>query len=727
MTGAHLLEGTLLGVTYLNEETGYVVARLEVSGLASPRGVTVVGNLLGVNPGEAVRLRGEWVRHIRYGEQFKVEGYESILPASVTGIERYLASGLIKGIGPVYAKRLVEAFGQETLRIIEEEPERLLTVEGIGPVRLHRIRTTWMEQRELRGLILFLQEYQVSPTFAHKIFKAYGPQAAHTIREDPYRLARDITGIGFQTADRIAASLGIAKDSSKRVAAGLLYLLHQATEDGHVYYPASQLTEEACRLLQIEDEGIVQQALLGLIQEEEVVAEPQERDRAIYLTPLQQAEEEVSRRLALLVKAPYLTPSINIPRAIQWVEEKQALRLAAEQREALAKALSTKVLIITGGPGTGKTTLLECLIRILERKGVRALLAAPTGRAAKRMTEATGREAKTIHRLLEFSPREGQFKRNEARPLEADLVVVDEASMVDLSLMHHLVKALPPMSALLLVGDADQLPSVGPGAILQDLIASNTLPVVRLTEIFRQAKESLIVMNAHRVNRGEFPRLAEFGSADFAFIELTEPEAIRERVRDLVTREIPNRYNLDPLQEIQVITPMNRGPLGVLSLNQDLQEALNPDGSEVIRGGRRFRLGDRVMQIRNNYEKEVYNGDIGWISQVDLEEQTLTVRYEEGERAYDFSELDELALAYAISVHKSQGSEYPAVVLPLHTSHYVMLQRNLLYTALSRGKRLVVVVGTKEAVTIALRNIQVRRRYTLMGARLLRHLTGERG
>jgi exodeoxyribonuclease V alpha subunit len=727
VTETHLLEGTLLGVTYLNEETGYVVARLEVAGPGGPRGVTVVGNLLGVNPGESVRLKGEWVRHIRYGEQFKVEGYESILPASVTGIERYLASGLIKGIGPVYAKRLVEAFGQDTLRIIEEDPEHLLTVEGIGPVRLRRIRDAWMEQRELRGVILFLQEHQVSSTFAVKIFKAYGSQALLLMREDPYRLARDITGIGFKTADRIAASLGIAKDSPKRVAAGLLYLLQQATEEGHVYCPASQLTQQCCRLLELEDEGVVQQALQELIQEGGVVAESRGGERAIYLAPLHQAEEGVSRRLALLVKAPHLGPSIDIPRALEWIEAQEGLRLAPEQREALAKALSTKVLIITGGPGTGKTTLLQCLIRILERKGVRVLLAAPTGRAAKRMTEATGREAKTLHRLLEFSPKEGQFKRNEARPLEADLVVVDEASMMDLFLMHHLVKALPPMSALLLVGDADQLPSVGPGAILQDLIASGVVPVVRLTEIFRQAKESLIVMNAHRVNRGEFPRLADFGSADCAFIEVEESEAIRERVRDLVTHEIPTQYHLDPLREIQVITPMNRGPIGVLTLNQDLQEALNPRGAEVIRSGRRFRLGDRVMQIRNNYEKEVYNGDIGWISRVDLEEQALTVRYEEGERAYDFSELDELALAYAISVHKSQGSEYPVVVLPLHTSHYVMLQRNLLYTALSRGKALVVVVGTKEAVAIALRNVQVRQRYTLLAARLSGHLTGERG
>jgi exodeoxyribonuclease V alpha subunit len=721
VTGHRPLEGTLIRVNYSDEETGYVVARLEIPDHRHP--VTVVGNLWGATPGETIRLRGQWVRHARYGEQFKVEAYESILPASVAAIERYLASGLIRGIGPAFARRLVDAFGSETLRVIEEEPERLLSVDGIGEARQAQIRAAWTEQQHLRGLMLFLQEHQISPTFALRIFKAYGPSAPLRIREDPYRLARDIAGIGFKTADRIGASLGIAKDSTTRVAAGLLYLLQEAAEAGHVYFPSSRLCHDAGDLLGIRDVDLFQRTLADLHEDEAVVCEPLAEETAVYLPALYEAEEGVSRRLALLAKAPRLGPTIDLPRAIQWAEARGEIQFTSEQREALRKAFEAKVLIITGGPGTGKTTLLRALIEILERKGVRLLLSAPTGRAAKRMAEATGREAKTIHRLLEFSPKEGRFKRNEVHPLEVDLLVVDEASMIDLILMNQLLKAIPPMAALLLLGDADQLPSVGPGSLLHDLIASGSVLVVRLTEIFRQAKESHIVMNAHRVNRGEFPHLPAFGISDFAFIAIDDPEVIRDRVRTLVTTEIPHRYGLDPLQDIQVITPMNRGPLGVATLNQDLQEALNPHGETIVGGGRHLRVGDRAMQVRNNYDKEVYNGDLGWIVRIDREEQQLWVRFDQGEVVYEWNEIDELSLAYAISVHKSQGSEYPVVVLPLHTSHYVMLQRNLLYTALSRGRTLVVMVGTRQAVSIAVRNARLRERYSLLPTCLRRELT----
>ncbi|MEE9171805.1 MAG: ATP-dependent RecD-like DNA helicase [candidate division NC10 bacterium] len=724
MIGPRPLEGTLIRVNYCNEETGYVVARLEVPDHRDP--VTVVGNLWGATPGETIRLTGQWIRHARYGDQFKVEAYESVLPASVAAIERYLASGLIRGIGPAYARRVVDTFGSETLRVIEEEPERLLIVDGIGEARLARIRDAWTEQRHLRGLMLFLQEHRISPTFALRIFKAYGPSAPLTIREDPYRLAREIAGIGFKTADRIGASVGIAKDSPRRVAASLLYLLEEATEAGHVYYPSSRLCHETAELLGIRDVALLQQTLAHLQEEKAVVCTSLPGDTAVYLPLLYQAEEGVSRRLALLAKAPRLGPPIDLPRAIQWAEARSDIRFTSGQREALQKALQAKILIITGGPGTGKTTLLRALIEILQRKGVRLLLAAPTGRAAKRMAEATGREAMTLHRLLEFSPKEGKFKRNDVRPLETDLLVVDEASMIDLILMNHLLKALPPMAALLLVGDADQLPPVGPGSLLHDLIASTSVPVMRLTEIFRQAKESHIVVNAHRVNRGEMPHLPEFGTADFAFIEHNDPEAVRDRVRTLVTTEIPRRYGLDPLQDIQVITPMNRGSLGVATLNQDLQAALNPDGEAIVGGGRHLRVGDRVMQVRNNYDKEVYNGDLGRIVRIDREEHQLWVRFEQGEVVYAWSELDELNLAYAISVHKSQGSEYPAVVCPLHTSHYVMLQRNLLYTALSRGRRLVVMVGTRQAVAIAVRNARLRERHSCLPDCLRREFA-ERG
>lgn len=723
MTDPRPLEGTLVRVNYCDEETGYVVARLEVPDHRDP--VTVVGNLWGAKTGETIRLRGQWVRHARYGAQFKVEAYESVLPASVAAIERYLASGLIRGIGSVYAKRLVEAFGADTLRVIEEEPERLLAVDGIGEGRLARIRDAWTEQREIRGLILFLQEHQISPTFAQRIFKAYGPSAPLRIREDPYRLAREIRGIGFKTADRIGASVGVAKDSPRRVAAGLLYLLQEAAEAGHVYYPASRLCQKAGELLGISEVARVEETLAQLHIEKAVVAVPLSGDHAAYLPYLHQAEEEVGRRMALLAKAPRLGPTIDVGRAIQWAEARGQIQFTVEQREVLHNALHAKVLVITGGPGTGKTTLLSALIEILERKGVRLLLAAPTGRAAKRMAEATGREAKTIHRLLEFSPKEGRFRRNEAHPLELDLMVVDEASMIDLVLMNDLLKAMPPMAALLLVGDADQLPSVGPGSLLADLIASGSVPVIRLTEIFRQAKASHIVVNAHRVNRGELPHLLEFGIADCAFVELDEPGTIRDRVRSLVTTEIPRRYGFDPIRDIQVITPMNRGPLGAVTLNQDLQGALNPHGEVIFAGGRHFRVGDRVMQVRNNYEKEVYNGDLGWIERIDQEEQELRVRFDHGHVVYDWSELDELSLAYAISVHKSQGSEYPAVVFPVHTSHYVMLQRNLLYTALSRGRNLVVMIGTRQAVAMAVRSARLRERYSHLAACLRRHL-GER-
>src|SRR3990172_9474261 len=498
-------EAGIVRVNYSNAETGYVVARLEVPGYPGP--VTVVGNLWGVTPGEPIRLRGQWVRHARYGEQFKVEAYESILPTSVAAIERYLASGLIRGIGPAFARRLVEPFGPEPLRVIDEEPERLLTVDGIGESRLNRIRAAWTEQQNLRGLILFLQEHQISPTFALRISRAYGPEAPDVIREDPYRLARDVAGIGFKTADRIGVSLGVARDSPKRCAAGLLYLLHEAAEAGHVYYPASRLCQEGLTLLGIRGEELLRETLARLHEEKAVVCESLNGDSAVYLAPLYQAEEGVSLRLALLAKAPRLGPRIDLGRAIQWAETRVGLHFTVGQREALHKALEAKVLIITGGPGTGKTTLLKALIEILEGKRVRLSLAAPTGRAAKRMAEATGREAKTIHRLLEFAPKERRFKRNEFSPLAVDLVGVDEASMVDLVLMDQLLRALPPMAALILLGDCDQLPPRRPGSLLHDVIASASVPVVRLTEIFRQAKESHIVVNAHRVNRGEFPHL----------------------------------------------------------------------------------------------------------------------------------------------------------------------------------------------------------------------------
>lgn len=711
------LEGTVERITYVNEENQYVVARLEVPGLGEL--ATVVGNLASVSPGETLRLRGAWVSHKKYGEQFQVESYESVAPATLTGIERYLGSGLIKGIGPVFARRLVQAFGLDTLRIIEEEADRLREVDGIGPVRLDRIRRAWEEQREIRNVMLFLQGHGVSSTYAVKIYKTYGARAIAVVRENPYRLAQDIYGIGFKTADRIAQNLGVPRDAPLRAQAGLLYVLNQLTEDGHVYFPRGRLLDEAHKILEIERPAL-EAALEALRQEARVVGEPAAGDEAVYLKPLYVAEENVARRLADLSRAPRLHFPIDVERAIRWAEENNGLTLADRQREAIRRAVDARVLVITGGPGTGKTTILRCLIQILEKKHQRIVLCAPTGRAAKRMSEATGREAKTIHRLLEWSPGESAFKRDQHRPLEADLVIVDEASMIDVVLMNSLLRAIPLQAGLILVGDADQLPSVGPGTVFRDIIASGCFPVIALNEIFRQAEASLIVVNAHRVNQGTFPLLPEEGAgrpADFRFVAEEDPERVQAQVVDLVATRLRDRFGLSP-DEVQVITPMHRGPMGAAQLNTALQAALNPRGEEVVRGTRVFRVGDRVMQLRNNYDKDVYNGDIGRIVRLDREEQEVVLRLDEREVRYEFSDLDELALAYAVTVHKSQGCEYPAVVMPIHVHHYMMLQRNLLYTAISRAKRLLILVGTKKAVAIALKNAQAQGRYTALRERL---------
>jgi exodeoxyribonuclease V alpha subunit len=720
--GDTTLQGTLERITYVNEETQYVVARLEVPG--SPELATIVGKFASVTPGETLRLHGTWVRHKKYGDQFQVERYETVAPATLIGIQRYVGSGLIKGIGPVFAKRLVDTFGLDTLRVIEEEPDRLLTVEGIGPVRLRRITAAWAEQRDIREVMLFLQGHGVSSAYAVKIFKTYGQGAIATVRADPYRLARDIYGIGFKTADRIARNLGVPADSPLRARAGILHVLHELADEGHVYVPEGELLRDAEATLEI-PQPLLAQAIADLRGEDQVVVEDLPGgSRAIYLKALHVAEEQVARCIADLLRAPRIPVSIDVEKALEWVEGITRIRLAPQQQEAIRMALTHKVLVITGGPGTGKTTILRCIIRILEKKGTRIHLASPTGRAAKRMAEATGREAMTIHRLLEWSPAQAGFQRNAHRPLETDLVIVDEVSMIDIPLMNSLVRAIPLTATLLLVGDADQLPSVGPGTVLRDILDSARVPVIRLTEIFRQVESSRIVLNAHRVNRGEFPDLARPPKGqedDFHFLPDDDPERLQQLIVDLASRRLPARYDLDPIEDIQVLTPMQRGVIGAAQLNAALQAALNPARSgatEVMRGARVFRTGDRVMQIRNNYDKEVYNGDIGRIARVDLEDQEVAVRVDGRSVVYDFSELDELVLAYAATVHKSQGSEYPAVILPIHTTHYPMLQRNLLYTALTRARRLLVVVGTKKALAIAVRNNATLRRCSRLAERL---------
>ena len=722
LTARPTLEGVLERIVFFNEENSFTVARLQVQGKKDL--VTIVGALSLPTPGETLRLKGQWVVDTKFGQQFRVESCLSVLPATIIGIQKYLGSSLIKGIGPVMAKRIVEKFGLDTFDIIEENPERLTEAEGIGPIRTERITKAWQEQKQIREVMVFLQGHEISPAYAVKIFKAYGDKAVSVVKENPYRLALDISGIGFKTADKVAKSMGIDPNSQIRAEAGIIHVLSELVDEGHCYYPYEELKQKVAELLEI-DPAILETALATLAREGRILIEDLPEIKAVYLTPLHVAEANVARRLKTLIASPKQALQIDVEKAIEWVQNISHIDLAATQKLALRKTISGKVVVLTGGPGTGKTTLINSLVKILEKKGQRIVLASPTGRAAKRLSEVTGREAKTIHRLLEFSPKEGGFKRNEDNPLDADLVVIDEASMVDILLMNQLLKAIPLTATLLLVGDVDQLPSVGPGNVLKDIIASGTVETIILTEIFRQAQESLIIVNAHRVNRGEFPQLKpqQGQRSDFYFIEKDDPEEVLRVIKELCVKRLPNAFRLNPLDDIQIMTPMHRGTVGVANLNAELQALLNPQGKAITRGGRLFRVNDKVMQIKNNYEKDVFNGDIGTLSAIDLEEQKVQVKFEGRMVDYELSDLDDLVLAYAISIHKSQGAEYPAVVVPLLSQHYIMLQRNLLYTAITRAKRLVVLVGSKRAIAIAVKNNKVQRRYTNLAAKLNNGLT----
>jgi len=711
------LEGVLERIVFFNEENGFTVARLQVP--KRQELVAIVGVLPSPMPGETLRLKGEWVVDNKFGEQFRVQSCLSVLPATITGIEKYLGSGMVKGIGPIMAKRIVTRFALETLDVIEDSPEQLLEVEGIGSVRVDRISKAWQEQKEIREVMIFLQGEGVSSTYAVKIYKEYGNKAIAVVKENPYRLALDISGIGFKTADKIAQNMGIDPGSPMRAEAGIIHVLSELVDEGHVYYPHEKLKEKAGELLEV-NESILDTALATLSDQRRVVIEQHPEHDAVYLTPLHVAETNVATRLKTLINSPKQMLQIDIEKAIEWIHKIDRIDLAEMQKEALRKAVTCKVMVITGGPGTGKTTLVNSIIKILEKKGQEIVLASPTGRAAKRLSEVTGREAKTIHRLLEFSPSEGGFKRNEEYPLDADMVIIDEVSMVDILLMNHLLKAIQPTATLLLVGDIDQLPSVGPGNVLKDIINSGLVETIRLTDIFRQAQESLIVVNAHRINSGEYLQLdtSPGQQNNFYFIKRQEPEQALNIIKELCKSRLPSAFQLDPLEDIQVMTPMHRGTVGVANLNAELQNLLNPNQNSVSRGGRLFRVNDKVMQTKNNYEKETFNGDIGRISSIDLEEQILKVRFEDRTIDYSWSDLDELVLAYAISIHKSQGSEYPAVVIPILPQHYIMLQRNLLYTAITRAKKLVVLVGSKRAVAIAIKNNKVQFRYTNLSTRL---------
>jgi exodeoxyribonuclease V alpha subunit len=706
-----LLSGSVERITYHNDDSGFAVLRVQVAGRRDL--VTVVGLVPTVSPGEAIQAGGVWTTDRQHGVQFKAAWLRAAAPTSIEGIEKYLASGLLKGIGPHFARKLIHAFGAEVFTVIEQEPARLRDVEGIGKLRAERIIAGWESQRAVRDIMIFLHSHGVGSSRAVRIYKTYGVDAISIISDNPYRLARDIRGIGFVTADKIAASVGIAKTAMIRARAGVGYALAEAIDDGHCGLPEEELIASAAKLLEIASELIVEALDLELTAQQ-VVREPVDGRPVIFLTYLAQAERLIAERLRALTHGAMPWPRIDPERALPWVEQKLEMSLAPRQQEALRLAISSKVLAITGGPGVGKTTLLNAILRVLRAKQVRPLLCAPTGRAAKRLAETTGLEAKTIHRLLEVNPRDGRFRRNEQSPLDCDLLVVDESSMVDVPLMASLVRAIPPRAALLLVGDVDQLPSVGPGQVLGDVLTSGAVPVVRLIDVFRQAAESRIITNAHRINQGEMPETgAREGASDFYFIEASEPDEAARRIVQVVKERIPQRFGLDPVRDVQVLCPMNRGSAGARTLNVELQKALNPPGPlRVERFGWVFGVGDKVMQIENDYDKEVYNGDLGFISAIDVDLAQLTIDFDGRPVPYEFAELDRVVLAYATTIHKSQGSEYPAVVIPLTTQHYPMLQRNLVYTGVTRGRKLVVIVGQRKALGLAVRNVDARRRWS---------------
>ncbi len=726
----NLLKGAIERITYTNPENGYTVARFKADkyfGL-----VTVVGALADVHPGARLKLEGRWKSHPKYGDQFEIQRYIEEMPATVEGIKRYLGSGLIKGIGPKMAKRIAEKFGPYTLEVIENDIQRLAEVDGIGRKRVSMIAQAWESQKQIKEIMLFLQSHKVSTNLAVKIYKTYQDKAITIVKNDPYRLARDIYGIGFITADQIARNIGIAADAPQRVAAGIEYTLNQQADQGHVFAPRDQLIKAAVKILEVKAEQVDVQ-IETLKQDDRVKIETAlvEDQQAVYLPPFYYAEIGVVRQIKKLQESETSRmpefAGVNWDKAFGWLAtvqqnstQNKAIKLAERQREAVQMALTHKISILTGGPGTGKTSTVKAVLRLLGSKGKEALLAAPTGRAAKRLAESTGCEAKTIHRLLEVNPREGfKFQRNQDNPLDCDMLIVDECSMVDLILMNSLLKAVHPVSHLLLVGDVDQLPSVGAGNVLRDLISSQVIPVTRLDVIFRQSAGSSIITNAHRINKGDMPLFPK-NKQDFYFFGKEDPLEAADLLVDIVGQRIPKKFGF-PSDNIQVLSPMHRGAVGARALNEKLQATLNPlryDQPEYRSGSRLFRNGDRVLQLRNNYDKDVFNGDVGRITHIDPEESEIWVEFEGRSIGYEYSDLDELTLAYAMSVHKSQGSEYPVVVLPLLTQHYMLLQRNLIYTAITRAQKMVVIVGTRKAIAMAVKNNKIAARWSMLTERL---------
>jgi exodeoxyribonuclease V alpha subunit len=700
-------------VTFHSQETGFCVLRVKVRGHRDL--VSVIGSAASVQPGEFIQCSGRWDNNRDHGMQFKTTFLKVMPPSSLDGIEKYLGSGMIKGIGPHFAKKLVKAFGEHVFDVIENEPERLLKLAGIGPKRVDRITSGWADQKAIREIMVFLQSHGVGTSRAVRIYKTYGADAIPLVSENPYRLARDIKGIGFKTADQIAEKLGVEKTAMIRARAGISYTLTEAVTEGHCGLPEDDLLPAAEKLLEIPTD-ILRDALHQELQDETVIADTMGGQRCIFLGHLWNAEKLIAERLKTLATGKPYWPDIDAEIAIPWIEKKLEVNLADSQHEAVRTAISSKVMVITGGPGVGKTTLVNAILGILTVKAVNVSLAAPTGRAAKRLSETTGIEAKTIHRLLEVDPKQGGFKRGTEEPLECDLLVIDETSMVDVLLMASVLKALPDKAGLIIVGDVDQLPSVGPGQVLADIISSGAVPVAKLTEIFRQAAESQIVTNAHRINSGYIPNLdTEKGTkTDFYFVEAHDPEDAVTKVIEIVKNRLPKRFGFASIQDVQVLCPMNRGGIGARSLNVDLQKALNPptDDIAVERFGYTYRVGDKVMQTDNDYDKEVFNGDLGYVRQIDPQAQEMTVEFDGKSVEYQFGELDQLALAYAVSIHKSQGSEYPAIVIPIMMQHYMMLRRNLLYTGITRGKQMVVLVGQKKAIGMAVKGRVEGRRWS---------------
>lgn len=699
------ITGCIENIVYADPIQGFTVARLKSPDYSDLQ--TVIGNLPHIHPGETLYCKGKWVDHSSHGTQFSVIKYRVVQPSDIYGIQKYLESGLVKGIGPVYAKKIVQKFGKETLSIIDQTPTKLLQIEGLGEKKLKKIIACWKEQSAIREVMVFLQGHGVSPAYAQKIFKYYGEFSITKVQENPYQLAKDIFGIGFKMADQIAQNMGFCKDSPERIQAGILHILWETSQEGHTCFPKEDLEQRCTEILEV-DFREVSKGFAILLETKQIV----EKEPFIWLKKFDSFEKAISYHIHRISQAKCSIREILLEKAVQWAGKKQNIQFALEQIEAIKQALQQKIQIITGGPGTGKSTITKAILSITEKITSRILLAAPTGRAAKRLTQITRKKAFTIHALLEYDFSTGGFKRNVQNPLQCDLIIIDEASMIDTQLMFFLLQAIPNHARVIFIGDVDQLPSVGPGFVLNDLIASNVLSITKLKEIFRQAKGSQIIVNAHRINMGNFPFLGQQSWSDFHFYEANEPIEIQQKILALVAKELPKKYRFDPIQDIQVLCPMKRGVIGSELFNQLLQETLNPSDQPFYRASKRLHINDKVMQIKNNYQKHVYNGDIGTIVHIDLIEQQITVGFDEKMVNYEFSQLDEITLAYAVSIHKYQGSESPCVIIPIHTSHFKLLHRNLLYTGVTRGKKRVILVGSKKAIAIAVKNNEVEKRHT---------------